>query len=242
MKIRHPLALKVLAFFLFWLVRLWMATLRTQVRCYSRVLSPRGLKGKGTFLLVFWHENLLLPFQEFSGSYKARALVSQHADGELAAQVLQFGRVGTIRGSATRGGVHATRQLMNCCERYHLVLIPDGPRGPRRKVKPSVIQLAARTGLPIIPAGVGYQKPWRMPTWDRFALPKPFTRAGMASFDPIFVPPNVSKYELEGYCRLVEEALDRAGALAAHWAETGRWPSETAAFQRPKPLPLRQAS
>lgn len=217
MKIRHPLLLRWLAFLGSLVLRLYLSLLRYRYYHLGPVCDPHRRMPPGQSLFPFWHEYLLFPAYQY-GTPAIKCLVSQHADGEIIAQVLQHMGFGTIRGSSTRGGAQALRQMIAQSARANIVLIPDGPRGPRRRVEPGVIYLASRTGLPIIALGVGYQKAWRLRTWDRFAIPKPFSRVVMVTGRPILVPPKVRKEELERYRLIVEAAINEATALAERLA------------------------
>jgi hypothetical protein len=93
-------------------------------------------------------------------------------------------------------------------------LTPDGPRGPRRRVQPGLIYLASRSGLPIVPVGFGLDQPWRMASWDRFALPRLRSRAVCVTAAPISIPPEVKAEELEDYRRAVENAMNAMTAAA----------------------------
>jgi lysophospholipid acyltransferase (LPLAT)-like uncharacterized protein len=119
--------------------------------------------------------------------------------------VCRFLGLRVVRGSSTRGGSLALRDMMNVGGRSHLAVTPDGPRGPRRQVKLGIVYLASRTGLPIVPIGVGYGKAWRARSWDRFALPCPFSRMIGLLGVPIPVPAGLDRDGLERYRALVEE-------------------------------------
>jgi lysophospholipid acyltransferase (LPLAT)-like uncharacterized protein len=134
-------------------------------------------------------------------------LISQHADGQLIAEVCRHLGFRTVRGSTTRHGVEALRQMLKAARRAHLGITPDGPRGPRRQVQPGLVYVAAKTGLPIVPAGFAYDRPWRARSWDRFAMPRPWSRATCVTADPITVPAELTREGLEEYRRRVEEAL-----------------------------------
>jgi lysophospholipid acyltransferase (LPLAT)-like uncharacterized protein len=103
----------------------------------------------------------------------------------------------------------------------HLAITPDGPRGPRRQVQPGVVYLAARLGLPIVPFGVGYDRPWRAKSWDRFAVPRPASRAVLLTDQSISVPPDTGSTMLEDYRLRVESTLLRLTGVAEVWAERG---------------------
>ena len=114
----------------------------------------------------------------------------------------------------------------------HLAVTPDGPRGPRRQVQPGVVYLAARTGLPIVPMGFAYRRAWRLPSWDRFVLPCPGSDVVLVTTEPIHVPPDVRKEQLEVYRRRVEDALRRADEAAEKMVGNAHPANENAAARR----------
>src|SRR5262249_28489934 len=124
--------------------------------------------------------------------------------------------------SATRGGVEATRQMLQISETCHLAVVPDGPRGPRRRLKTGVVSLAAAAGTPILPIGVGFSRAWRLGTWDRFALPYPGSAVRIVLPPTISIPAGLDREQVEVYRRLVEREMHRAAAVAEHWVETRR--------------------
>ena len=130
------------------------------------------------------------------------------------------------------------RQMLRAGETHHMAITPDGPRGPRRQLQPGLVYLAARTGLQIVPAGIGYRRPWRMKSWDRFALPRPWTCATCVTAEPIRVPTDADRLELERFQQLVEREMARVSALAESWADNnGVWPENfevTSKVEEPK--------
>jgi lysophospholipid acyltransferase (LPLAT)-like uncharacterized protein len=102
-----------------------------------------------------------------------------------------------------------------------LAVTPDGPRGPRRVLKPGIVFVAAKTGMKIVPCGIACSKVWRLKSWDRFAVPRPFARALELTAEPIAVPSDVGPVELESYRLRVQGEMDRLQAIADHWAVTG---------------------
>ncbi len=138
------------------------------------------------FIYAFWHQRLLL----FSYTHRFHGipiLISRHADGELIARIAERLGFRTVRGSSTRGGA-AGLLAMTRLGAVDMAITPDGPRGPRHRVKPGVIFLAAQTGYPILPGTVSYDRFWSFKSWDRFILPKPFARALVRGGRPFCVP------------------------------------------------------
>lgn len=219
MKIRHPALIKLIGLCGAWFLRLYLKTIRYFYRPLGIGLAPDAPELDGPIIYVVWHEYLLMPCMAYTHKGKTtKVLISQHADGEMIAQACRHLGVGVIRGSSTRGGVDALMEMMEASEKFHLLVIPDGPRGPRRRVAPGVVYLASRTGLPIVPAGVGYHRPWRFGSWDRFALPRPYSRAVAVSREPIYVPPDANKALLEQYRQRVERELLHVTELAEQLA------------------------
>ena len=109
-------------------------------------------------ILAFWHAQQLMMPLAIPG-LEAHVLISQHRDGELIRRIVARFGLDAVRGSSTRGGAEAFRQLIRLGRSGgNLVLTPDGPKGPRQVVKVGVVQLARATGLPIIPMAFGCSK------------------------------------------------------------------------------------
>jgi hypothetical protein len=136
-----------------------------------------------------------------------------------------------VAGSSTRGGVRAVKQMLQLGRHSHLAITPDGPRGPRRQLQPGLVYLASRTGLGVVPIGVGLDRPWRLRSWDRFAIPRPWSRGTAVIGAPLRVPPDLSAAQLEPYRQSIEAELQRVSALAEEWAETGRLPQGSIAAE-----------
>jgi hypothetical protein len=103
----------------------------------------------------------------------------------------------------------------------HMAITPDGPRGPRRQLAQGPIFLASRLGLPIVPMGLGYDRPWRTPTWDKFAVPRPFSRARGVVGPEIYIPPDLDRTGMEVRRRAVERLLTELTVDAENWAASG---------------------
>jgi hypothetical protein len=127
-----------------------------------------------------------------------------------------------VRGSTFHGGSVALRQLAQRAQEENLTITPDGPRGPRRRLAPGCVFLASTLGIPIVAMGLGYAHPWRVGTWDRFAIPKPFTRARAIVSRAIHVPPDLDREGLEWHRAGVERLLVQLSDDAERWACAGQ--------------------
>lgn len=216
MRIRHPLFTKAATVAGAFLLPRWMRTLHFRVHLLDPNVDPFRPDSAGRFIYTFWHENLLLPAQRFAG-VDVCALVSQHADGELIAGVCRRLGFAVVRGSTSRGGVAAVRQLLQAGRHKHLAVTPDGPRGPRRQAQPGVVYLASQLRIPIVPVGFGYRRCWRLRSWDRLVLPRLRSTATCVFGPALDVATGVGKNLTRSQDRL-QKALDRFTVLAEEWA------------------------
>jgi lysophospholipid acyltransferase (LPLAT)-like uncharacterized protein len=214
-------------------IRTWVGTMRRHDVVLAPGVHPTTPEFRG--LYCFWHENMLLPGYLYGG-LGARVLISQHADGQIITEVIRRLGFGAVRGSTTRGGVQALRTIMSTSRDGHLVFTPDGPRGPRREVKPGIVYVASRTGLPVVPVGVGYDRPWRAGSWDRLAVPRPFSRGVMVFGEALAIPPDVEGDDLERFRSLVNDRLTHVSETAETWAVHGV-PADAG-----RPAPLRRSA
>ncbi|MFO7962476.1 MAG: lysophospholipid acyltransferase family protein [Desulfobacterales bacterium] len=164
----------------------------------------------GRFLLAFWHSRLLLP------SYVHKrlgvvVLVSQSRDGEIISRILHHQGQKTVRGSSTRGGLRALAGMIRTMKEAGAsgAVTPDGPQGPRFRVKPGVMMVARKTGYPIIPISYSADKVKLFASWDRFMLPYPFSTCRLVYGRPMYVPRKAGAAEEEVRRIQLEEELNR---------------------------------
>ena len=137
-------------------------------------------------------------------------MTSRSFDGEYIARFIRRFGFGAVRGSSTRGGIGALAELVrlsraNCPAGFMI----DGPKGPRHEAKMGAVLLARKTGNPVLPFVVNAERFWEVPSWDRFQIPKPFTRATVRIAPPIRVPADASDSALEQKREELQRALDR---------------------------------
>jgi lysophospholipid acyltransferase (LPLAT)-like uncharacterized protein len=207
------------------LLRAWVRTLNYRYHPLGPNVDPSGPALAERYIYAMWHEYLLLPVFCYPRR-DVHVLISKHADGQWVAEFCRSLRIPVIRGSTTRGGAEAIRRLLRAGRESHIALTPDGPRGPRRRVQPGLVYLASRLGLSIVPVGFGVQGCWRMKSWDRFAMPHPWTRTRCVTGSPIAVPPVSDLWKLEEYRLRVESSLMNTTLQAEQWATTGVWPPD----------------
>ena len=178
--------------------RLWARTLRLQVEDPENVVA---LVRNQPVIFAIWHNRLLMLPRVFDPCFPSRqsfGLISASRDGDLVSILIERSGYGTIRGSSSRKGVIALRQLVDALAAGRNVLItPDGPRGPVYEASQGVVFLAQKTGAPVVPIHMEYSSCWRLKSWDRFFVPRPFARLRAIFGAPLRVQPTSDADQLE---------------------------------------------
>ena len=232
MKLRHPWLQKAIASLANLVLRFWARMIDWRAVYFDATTDPVHPAHRSRFVFAIWHEYLLM-IVALRGGRRVLGLASHHADGELISKTIKQLNWGVVRGSTTRGGVAALYRCLRDDTR-NLCFTPDGPRGPRRTMSAGPIYLASKLGLPLVCIGLGYERPWRLRSWDRFALPRPFCRGRIIFGPPLGVPRNLDREALERYRQWFEQLLNWLTDQAEGWAARGEaWPGEMrVCFQR----------
>ena len=219
MRIEHPFLVQSIGRAGSWLVRRLGSTIDYHFRYVDPAVNPEVARREGRrYIYAFFHEIMLFPAHYWAWP-EMHILISDHRDGELITQVVRRLGFGVVRGSTTRGGARALRQMTQRMNRGNLCVTPDGPKGPRRHVHQGMIYLASRTGLPIVGAGMAFRRAWRARSWDRFAVPRPFSAAACVTPEPVTVPPDADRDTLEACRQEVERRMQDAMIEAEAWVE-----------------------
>lgn len=172
------------------LVELLGATWRVEER-NAQAWQQLQAAGK-PYILATWHGQFLTAVwaNRFRG---INALASTHGDAEIMAQILSRWGYPLVRGSSSQGGREALAQIVDGLRAgSSFAFTPDGPRGPRGVPKPGVLVASMRSGAPIVGIRSELSRSWRVGSWDRFAIPKPFARVRVTYSDP-WVAPDASE-------------------------------------------------
>ncbi|MDR0337684.1 MAG: lysophospholipid acyltransferase family protein [Planctomycetaceae bacterium] len=202
------------------LLRNWMGLIEFKAAFYDPEVDPAFQSEKQRFILLLWHEHILCPL--FLRRHNdVTMMLSQHGDAEIVEQIARLSGMRSIRGSSFRGGAMAVKRFLRMNSQSVIAITPDGPRGPRRKLAVGPVFLASKLQLPIVLLGVGYDRPWRIRSWDRFAIPRPFSRGRFIMSHKFPVPANLNKNELEIFRQQFETQLTRLTDEAEQWAISG---------------------
>jgi lysophospholipid acyltransferase (LPLAT)-like uncharacterized protein len=193
-----------------WTMRLLAATLRLDVRDLCGIGSPD--KNVPPVIYILWHNRFFSVPPAWNticrAHRKAVTLTSASHDGDMVARAMAVFGLGAVRGSTSRRGVAALVGLKRALqEGMDVCLTPDGPRGPRYKIQPGAIKLAESSGAPIVPVHVRFSSAWRLKTWDRFVIPKPFSRVEVTFAEPIHIPQNLDESAFEQHRMQIETLM-----------------------------------
>ena len=206
---------RVGAFFVYAFIRAISFTIRFRMKHDASGLFIPGAAGPGQAIYCVWHNRLALcvpMYERFAKKVTQTAglasMVSASKDGAFLAAILELLRVQPVRGSSSRRGPQALRELISWAERgYDLAITPDGPRGPRYTIQEGVMALAQLTGLPIIPASYHLTRRIAVNSWDKFQIPLPFCRCEIKVAPTIRVPRECSDAERAKLRQQLEQSL-----------------------------------
>ena len=136
-------------------------------------------------VFAVWHAYLLVPLWHRRGE-GVTLLVSEHGDADSLAQAALRWGYKVIRGSSTRGGIGGLKGVLRVlASGGDAAFTPDGPRGPRGLAKPGTLMAAAKGGASIVPVGAYASSLWRLRSWDRFVIPRPFSSVRLVYGRPV---------------------------------------------------------
>lgn len=191
-------------------IRVYAATFRLTVE--NERVWMQHLQQGGRVILCTWHQQFfcaIRPFKRYV-SFSPSLMISRSADGDIIAGVARLTGWHPVRGSSSKGGKSALRELIDRLKASGLAgHIADGPRGPLGRLKAGAIQLAIQADAVIVPFYLTADRAWFFNSWDRFFIPKPFARVSLTFDDPIQLPAVDSEADFEQQRRYVEEIMRR---------------------------------
>jgi lysophospholipid acyltransferase (LPLAT)-like uncharacterized protein len=219
--LRHPIAQAGLAKLLGLYLGFALRTTRWSLEGHEH-MAPHA--AGAPVVVAFWHERLpMMPMlwlrarQSHEGRNthnRVHVLVSQHRDGRFIGAVVSRFALNVVLGSSSRGGAKGMRVLLNLIGGGdHIAITPDGPRGPRRVAAAGVAQIAALSGVPVLPCAAQTTRRWVLRTWDRMVVPKPFGRGVVVCLPTISVPRDAWEDAVPAIGAAMTAAADKADQL-----------------------------
>lgn len=167
---------------------------------------------KNGCVVVFWHDRLAmmsyayLKFwkNDFNGKKHGKVIISDHKDGEIISQVINFFGIKTIRGSSSKGGAKALiNAIKDIKSGIDIIITPDGPRGPRHSIADGAVVIAQKTNSDIYVLNYETSRFWQLKSWDKMIIPKPFSTINFS----LSAPFNVKDMELNKAKEIIQENL-----------------------------------
>lgn len=211
----HRLLIKVFAFFFNWFLKLTCRLNKVSITGQD-IFEKYAEQGNNIF--TFWHSRLFFFAYYYARNAKRKVsvLVSMSRDGDYGVALAHKLKQDVVRGSTSRGGQAAIRNLAaRVAAGNNITITPDGPRGPAFRVNEGVIKLAQLTGARIFPASYNATRKKILKSWDRFIVVKPFGRVHMAFAKPIEIPKKMNSEEVESYRRNLEQTLLKLDRICA---------------------------
>lgn len=198
------------------LIRFLYGTCRWRVAGFNNIENL--LNNKSSFIIAFWHGNLLIPYYRLA-KHNFHILAGFHKDAELGVQIGKKLGWKFLRGSSSQDGSEAFQQMVELLSKPNNVfaITPDGPKGPANIPKPGAIRAAQKTGVPIIPAAGRSRRSWGFTNWDTFYVTKPFTRIELNFGEPLYFSinddfntcSNTLKAQLDSLDNDVSKSIDK---------------------------------
>ena len=170
-----------------------------------------GQPVRENYIGVLWHNRLLifpLVLRRFFPNRDGAALISASRDGDLLSDAIHRFNYDVVRGSSSKLGASGLLQLSDVLGGGRdVVITPDGPRGPAYELGPGLVFLAQKTGAPVLPINMEYSSCWRVKTWDRFIIPKPFSKVRVTIGQPERVRSTSTDQEFESERLRLQNAM-----------------------------------
>jgi lysophospholipid acyltransferase (LPLAT)-like uncharacterized protein len=202
-------------------VKALLFTVRYRAEGWESV-KPLVQGGEGV-LYAFWHDAIMVPLGHESHRNMI-AVVSTNPDGAFAARVVRHFGIASMSGTSAEPGASVVIEALRSRPRGHsLVVTPDGPSGPRHRAREGAVFLASRCRLPIVCIGMAFSREWRLRSWDRFRVAKPFSRAEMVFGAPRAIARDLDREGLDRERACLEAELE-ALTKRAHARAGAPWP------------------
>ncbi len=178
------------------LVRLLSSTYR--LRLVDLQNERACIQKDGSIIYASWHQRFFPGVTFFATRKPIAILISRSRDGEFASRIVDILGWRAVRGSSSKGGSEGLQQLKELSRKgYKIGHIVDGPKGPFGEIKPGLLRIAQVSGMAIVPTITSSEKRWSFRSWDRFMVPKPFSRVLIRFGEPIYVPSDLNEDAFE---------------------------------------------
>ncbi len=173
----------------------------------KKVFYHSNIDESSSFVVAFWHGELLMqPFnyKKLKPDGKVSAMISEHKDGEAITKTVEYLGIHSIRGSSSRG---ATKVLISAIKEIKagndIAITPDGPKGPRHSIADGIVAISQKTNAKILILNCKPTKYWQFESWDKFIVPKPFSKLEFFIQEPL----DIGGLEIDEAKKLIKEKM-----------------------------------
>ena len=206
--LKRLLNLQIFPYIGLFIIKIISSTYR--IRIINSEIERDILKKGHIPIYASWHQRFFPGITFFASRKPISIMISQSKDGELISRVVNALGWYPVRGSSSKGGRQALKQIKKLVkEGYKVGHIIDGPRGPLGIVKPGLLLIAQASGMPIVPVITSGEKKWVFNSWDRFMVPKPFSRVIIRFSDEIRIPRKLQPSDFEEKRSSIENTLKK---------------------------------
>ncbi|MCZ7601730.1 MAG: DUF374 domain-containing protein [Ignavibacteriales bacterium] len=186
-----------------------LVTKTYRIKIFNETAILKVLNNNEQFISAFWHGRMLIPWY-VQRKYKIAALVSRSKDGDILTKLLNNWNYNVVRGSSHIGGKEALKIMEDKIdEGFSFAITPDGPTGPQFKMKPGAVVLAHRKSIPLVLIGTASKKHYVFNSWDKFQVPKAFSKVTVIYSDPIYVNEKSTREEISKLIQDCELELNK---------------------------------
>lgn len=172
----------------------------------------------GSVVYASWHQRFFPGITLFATRKPIAIMISQSRDGEMIARVVDILGWRSVRGSSSKGGIRALKEIRSLTRQgFRVGHIVDGPQGPFGVVKPGLLTIAQFAGAPIVPVIMSAERRWVFNSWDRFMVPKPFSRILIRFAPPIAVPRRLDATAFEALRQNIEKQIKELTVQTDNW-------------------------
>lgn len=201
-----------------------MISMTYRLRLVDSENESKVLDRDGSIIYASWHQRFFPGISFFATRKPISIMISQSKDGEFIARIVDMLGWKSVRGSSTRGGLEALNELKRLATSgYKIGHIVDGPTGPPSVIKPGLLRIAQVSGQAVVPTITSGEKKWVFNSWDKFMVPKPFSRVMIRFGDAIYVEPDLDEAAFEEKRLLIENSMrDLYEDTDRIWADADR--------------------
>ena len=180
------------------ITRLYFLTI--QIKTVNEAPIRRHLEGGSKLIAAIWHQRIIavIGYARRFGVYRPSVMISKSRDGDVVADFFRCLGFRPVRGSSSRDGKQALAAMIDDLKDHPFAVhVLGGPQGPRGVVKPGLVALAGKSGIPVVPFYISMSRAWMLRSWDRCLIPKPFSRIVVRWGEPRTVPGDMDERTFE---------------------------------------------